>query len=111
MRLNDAGLLDSRRGKRGGSLLSRDPHEISLLEIYEAVEDVELVQKSPNTPAEFCVIGRNISPVISSAIAEAEAAFRNRLSEISLADVLLETLASESTRVNSYAGWQRLAGA
>lgn len=37
-RLNDAGILSSKRGYRGGIWLARSPKEISLLEIVHAME-------------------------------------------------------------------------
>jgi Rrf2 family protein len=37
-RLRKAGLLDSRRGSRGGYLLARSPTEITMAEIVEALE-------------------------------------------------------------------------
>lgn len=37
-KLNDAGIVDSKRGYRGGIWLARSPKEISLLEITEALD-------------------------------------------------------------------------
>jgi Rrf2 family protein len=37
-RLRKAGLVDSRRGARGGYLLARPPHQITMAEIIEALE-------------------------------------------------------------------------
>ena len=37
-RLRKAGLLDSRRGSRGGYLLARSPTEITMAEVVEALE-------------------------------------------------------------------------
>src|SRR5271170_5869657 len=37
-RLRKAGLVDSRRGSRGGYMLARDAHEISMAEVVEALE-------------------------------------------------------------------------
>jgi Rrf2 family protein len=36
--LRQAGLVIGRRGKGGGYLLARDPHEISFADVFEAVE-------------------------------------------------------------------------
>src|ERR1700710_290790 len=37
-RLRKAGLVDSRRGSRGGYMLARSPREISMAEVVEALE-------------------------------------------------------------------------
>lgn len=37
-RLSEAGIVISKRGYRGGVILARKPHEISILEIDEAIE-------------------------------------------------------------------------
>ncbi|HHP7237922.1 RrF2 family transcriptional regulator [Longibacter sp.] len=47
--LNDAGLVDSRRGRYGGVTLARDPTSITLYEIVAAVDGESLFQE--------CVLG------------------------------------------------------
>jgi Rrf2 family cysteine metabolism transcriptional repressor len=51
-RLRKAGLVDSRRGSRGGYLLARSPTEITMAEVVEALEGsiapIECISESPD---------------------------------------------------------------
>jgi Rrf2 family cysteine metabolism transcriptional repressor len=51
-RLRKAGLVDSRRGSRGGYLLARHAHEITMAEIVEALEGsiapIECISQGPD---------------------------------------------------------------
>jgi Rrf2 family protein len=51
-RLRKAGLVDSRRGSRGGYLLARPAHEIAMAEIVEALEGsiapIECISQAPD---------------------------------------------------------------
>lgn len=51
-RLRKAGLVDSRRGSRGGYLLARSAHEITMAEIVEALEGsiapIECISQAPD---------------------------------------------------------------
>jgi Rrf2 family cysteine metabolism transcriptional repressor len=51
-RLRKAGLVDSRRGSRGGYLLARSPTEITMAEVVEALEGsiapIECISQSPD---------------------------------------------------------------
>jgi len=51
-RLRKAGLVDSRRGSRGGYMLARDAHEISMAEVVEALEGsiapIECISQGPD---------------------------------------------------------------
>ncbi len=49
-RLNKAGLVGSVRGPRGGFMLARDAEEITLLEIFEAIDGP--------LPREHCLLGK-----------------------------------------------------
>lgn len=48
-KLNDAGLLNSRRGPKGGVALIKEAHEVSLYEIVVAIDGDELFEE--------CVLG------------------------------------------------------
>ena len=65
-RLSRAGIIEGRRGVSGFSLL-KAPKDISLLEVYRAVEqseDVHVFDVHQN-PSDECIVGRNIRPVLN----------------------------------------------
>ena len=87
--LANAGLTASQLGAGGGALLAREPHAITLLDVYRAVDmedDHRLaIHEEPNRR---CVIGRHIHAVLDAAIGPAETAFEAQLERRSLADVM-----------------------
>ena len=52
--LNKKGILQSKRGPRGGFVVGRDPSKITLLQIIEAIDghasNVDFVEKTKNEP-------------------------------------------------------------
>ncbi|MEL6361835.1 MAG: Rrf2 family transcriptional regulator [Pseudomonadota bacterium] len=99
--LGRAGLTCSQLGKGGGSQLSRDAHEISLADIYNAVEDGELLAMPRCGPDETCRIGAHIGDMVRDAAKRAETALEQELSLTSLGDLVaalnMQTTATEHT--------------
>ncbi|HEU4536889.1 MAG TPA: Rrf2 family transcriptional regulator, partial [Polyangiaceae bacterium] len=62
-RLREAGLVASKLGTGGGSLLARPAETITLDEIYRATEARPLVALHHSEPHRGCLVGRNIVPV------------------------------------------------
>ncbi|MHA7871434.1 MAG: Rrf2 family transcriptional regulator [Hyphococcus sp.] len=83
-----AGLVESRLGKGGGSQLSRGPKKISLLEIYQAVEDGGLAPLHRSPPSPSCPVGGHIQPALKEVIGAAEAAFFKELAGHTLKDMV-----------------------
>ncbi len=83
------GIVEVRKGQAGGAALSRPPSEITLEEIYQAIEPHPLVSvpKSAGESSE-CRVARFAGPVLAEFFASAEAGFLDRLSGFTLADVL-----------------------
>ncbi|MER7921247.1 MULTISPECIES: Rrf2 family transcriptional regulator [unclassified Streptomyces] len=92
--LRKAGLVSSRRGAGAGWVLARDPAQISLLEVYDAVEPGALFALHRALPNQECPVGRGIQPVMQGVYDQAEAAVRRELGKSSLADVLRGVLAA-----------------
>jgi Rrf2 family protein len=72
-----AGLVRSQRGLHGGFTLRRDPPEMSLLEVIEAVEPI---RRFPTCPLGLPNHGRNLCPLhrrLDDAAAAIERAFRD----------------------------------
>jgi len=84
--LRRAGLVCSRQGVTGLSL-ARPASEISLLEIYRAVQPPERLIALHEHPSQECVVGRHIQDVLGAVCSEAQAALEARLSRTSLADL------------------------
>lgn len=90
--LKGAGLVNVQRGS-GGASIARPPEEITLLDIYNAVECVdngELFHFHENS-SEECPVGRNIHRILDDKLQRVQKAMENELKEITLADVLRDT--------------------
>jgi DNA-binding IscR family transcriptional regulator len=83
------GLVEVRKGQAGGAALSRPPGQITLDELYRAVE-LQPLMSVPKTPADGskCQVARFVGPVLTEFFANAESGFLERLSRFTLADVL-----------------------
>ena len=89
--LKEAGLIAVEMGL-GGVTLARPADEITLLDIYRAVESTEEhlfhFHEDPN-PA--CPVGRNIHAVLDDELDAAQRALEDRLAQTTLADLLERT--------------------
>lgn len=56
-RLTQAGILESARGSRGGYRLARDPRDINLMDIFSAVQELDLPKGEERLP-ECCPTGQ-----------------------------------------------------
>ena len=85
--LKAAGMIDVKAGS-GGARLARRPEDITLFDVYSAVDSVEgdLFHFHGN-PNPACPVGRNIHAVLDVKLQEAQAALENRLKKTTLADL------------------------
>lgn len=88
--LRDAGLVTSQRGPTGGFSLSRDPDQISLLAVYQALDDDRLLTLPDHDPHPQCPIGTTIRPAMEEALAPAEEALQESFAEISIEQLATE---------------------
>ncbi|QMV43441.1 Rrf2 family transcriptional regulator [Cohnella cholangitidis] len=86
--LKKAGLVSVRPGVGGASLL-KAPEEITLLDIYQAVNVIEEKQlfRFHEDPNERCPVGRNIELALLSELSEAQAAMEHRLAQTTLSQL------------------------
>ncbi|MFG2078084.1 Rrf2 family transcriptional regulator [Nonomuraea maritima] len=92
--LRRAGLVESRRGAGAGWSMARELNAITLLDVYEAVEQGPLFALHRATPDQSCAIGCNIQPVMQDIYAGIEKTLRHELSRITMEDVLRDILAT-----------------
>lgn len=81
-RLVRAGLLSSTRGGEGGVVVGRDPQGITLLDIYDAVDEQEMALFSVENPFSDWKDRCRVHSVLTTMRGELERDFRKRLSEV-----------------------------
>ena len=86
--LNKAKITDAQMGSGGGAVLAKPAKDITLLEVYRAVEDQDLFAFHRSGPNLDCMIGRSILPVVSAELEKVTQAFEDKLSEIQLASIV-----------------------
>jgi Rrf2 family protein len=90
--LHRAGLVDVRRGAGAGWSLVRDPGQITLLDVYDAVEQEPLFAMHRSEPNLACPVGYGIRPVLGHVYDDIDETLRRELAGTSIADVLRSTL-------------------
>ena len=90
-KLNSAGLLETKSG-RGKTSVTRSAEEITLWDIYTAVESDETdeVFKLHQNTSETCVVGRNVHALLMPHLDEAVDAVKGVFSQVTLADLIQE---------------------
>ncbi len=82
------GLITSQMGVNGGMLLARSADTLSLLEIYDATQQTQLLELHQSEPLASCLCGGNIKSVLSPIFIGAEQALRDYLTQYTLQDVV-----------------------
>ncbi|MBA2680821.1 MAG: Rrf2 family transcriptional regulator [Ktedonobacteraceae bacterium] len=86
--LGRAGLVISQPGVGGGWRLLRQSTEITLRDVYRAIDEEHLLSLHHSTPNPECLIGRNIERTLNIYFGEAEHAFEEKLAQQTIAQVL-----------------------
>lgn len=90
--LKKAGIINVKRGS-GGAEMAKSPEEITLLDIYNAVECVEegrLLHFHEN-PSQECPVGKNIHAVLDVRLEEIQKAMEREMRSISIQDIINDT--------------------
>jgi len=86
--LAEAKLVVSQPGSMGGSRLSRKPAEITLLDVYRAVECPGVFSLHRQPASQQCPVGMSIESVLGSVFAETNSAVEQVLAGITIKDVM-----------------------
>jgi len=86
-RLGAAGLTTSQMGAGGGALLAKPAEKIRLVDVYRAVEDVELFSLHRTPPCANCAVGGNILSALAPTLDRARTAMEDELARITIHDV------------------------
>ena len=90
--LRNAGIVETRQGS-GGAHLAKALDEITLYDIYKAVDcvDDEGLFHFHENPNADCPVGRNIHKAMDNRLQTAQAALENELKSTTLAQVVADT--------------------
>ncbi len=82
------GLVMVKMGTGGGARLTKNPNEITMAEIYAALEEGSVFEVPQFEEAHHCEIGKIVRPVLADVLREAEQGLIERLNQITLANVI-----------------------
>lgn len=91
-------LVTVQRGANAGWRLARKPEEITLLDVYRAVEPGELFALHHTPPNSRCCVGAGICPALADVYAGAQQALEENLARTTLADIHRATLTASAAK-------------
>lgn len=85
--LGRAGLVMSQPGAGGGTRLARPATDITLRDVYDAIEEPDLfaLHQGPNPK---CPVGRHINAALAAHLTNASRAMRDALDEVTIATMV-----------------------
>lgn len=89
-KLSKANLVSTTTGKSGACLLAKKPEEISLLEIYQAVDAPQTFAIHDYPVQSHCLVSSNIESVMQNILTKAQNSFEDNLANTNLAEVIAE---------------------
>lgn len=93
-----AELITSQKGAAGGSKLAREPGQITLLDVYRAVEEGSVFALHRRLPSRRCPIGSNIGTVLKNVLEEVDLAVERALAMTTMDQVVQSVRASARGR-------------
>ena len=88
MGLRRARLVETYTGKHGGTKLGKKPAQISLLEVYDAVQPRPVIAINERQASKHCRVSCNMREIMCGVAAGAEGAVREHLRGITLQKLL-----------------------
>jgi DNA-binding IscR family transcriptional regulator len=92
-KLSKAGLVKTATGKAGACWLAKEAKNISLLEIYEAVDAPKAFAIHHYREQKNCSVSCHIKPALEHALGRTQKAMEHSLNEISLAQIVAQVKA------------------
>ena len=87
-KLSKAGLVVTKRGKSGASMLSRSPRQITLLDIYRASAAPPAFAIHSYPVEKRCPVSCHLKECMSTLLSQAQSSFERSLAKITLADLV-----------------------
>jgi DNA-binding IscR family transcriptional regulator len=83
-------MVSTTMGSAGGAALARPAQDISLLEVFRAVETTALITLHQSAPNPACMVGREITGALRKVADQAQAAMDDALAGITIAGMLAD---------------------
>jgi Rrf2 family protein len=87
-KLSKAGLVVTKRGRSGASVLARPPRQITLLDIYRASTAPPAFAIHSYTVNKRCAVSCNLKECMSGVLSQAQYSFERSLAKITLASLV-----------------------
>jgi len=87
-KLSKAGLVVTKRGKSGASMLSRSPRQITLLDIYRASAAPPAFAIHSYPVDKRCPVSCHLKECMSGLLSQAQSSFERSLAKMTLADLV-----------------------
>jgi len=87
-KLSKAGLIVTKRGKSGASMLSRSPRQVTLLDIYRASAAPPAFAIHSYPVEKRCPVSSHLKECMSALLSQAQISFERSLAKITLADLV-----------------------
>lgn len=87
--LKKAGIIEVKRGS-GGAVIAKDLEDITLLDVYNAVESVDEGQlfHFHDNPNPACPVGRNIHNIMDQRLTEIQEAMEAKMRDTTVKDIM-----------------------
>jgi Rrf2 family protein len=86
--LRERGYVRSEKGHGGGWVLSRDPADLTLRDIYDAIGQPSLLAIGNRSESPTCLVEQAVNASLDRAFESAEALLLGRLGEVTLAEIM-----------------------
>ena len=83
--LREAGLVEGKEGKNGGSKLAKPANSILLSDIFQIIKENHIFGFSPNLPNPDCPVGREINGALEQLFDEIDKVVFDKLKHLTLA--------------------------
>jgi Rrf2 family protein len=87
-KLSKAGLVETRRGKSGTCLLAKPARDITLFDIYQAVEAPKVFAVHSYPVQALCPVSCGFKQMIDRVLEKSQVSFEETLRQTSLADIV-----------------------
>src|SRR5215471_12013564 len=89
-KLSKAGLVVTKRGKSGASVLARSPRRITLLDIYRASAAPPAFAVHSYPVEKSCPVSCNLKECMTGVLSQAQYSFERSLAKITLANLIVQ---------------------